>query len=217
MEGPVEPAAGIATTVRLGPESADRAVRTLAASFLEDPAARWAFGTTDGLDRRLRHLFRFLVAYGLRHGEIHCAGSPDEAVSIWLPSDRAGMTARRALGCGVFTLPTRLDPFTLHRLGRLRRFMTEHRLRHADFPHHYLSLVGVRPDQRYRGLAGRLLRGVLVRLEREGLPAYMETGVEKNVWLYEHFGFQVCGRAVLAEADLPFWFMLRKPGIGVPG
>jgi ribosomal protein S18 acetylase RimI-like enzyme len=213
----VEAAAGIATTVRLGPESADIAVRTLTASFQEDPSARWAFRRGEGIERPLRHLFRFLVDYGLRHGELHCAGSPDEAVSIWLPSDRAEMTARRALGCGVLTLPLRIGPSALRRLGRLRRFMTEHRHHHADFPHHYLSLVGVRPDQRYRGLAGRLLRGVLVRLERESLPAYMETAVEKNVWLYEHFGFQVCGKAVFAPADLPFWFMLRKSGIGVPG
>jgi ribosomal protein S18 acetylase RimI-like enzyme len=56
--------------------------------------------------------------------------------------------------------------------------------------HWYLQLLGVDPEYQGQGFASRLLRGMLTRIDEEGLPCYLETELAKNVPIYEHFGFR---------------------------
>lgn len=59
-----------------------------------------------------------------------------------------------------------------------------------------LDFVGVLPGERGRGLARRLCeRG---QADHPGAPAFLTTADPRNVALYEHWGFGVCARAVIA-------------------
>jgi hypothetical protein len=52
---------------------------------------------------------------------------------------------------------------------------------------------------------------MLERIESEGLPCFLETQNEKNVPLYEHFGFEVIYRETIPEVELTNWGMVRSP------
>jgi ribosomal protein S18 acetylase RimI-like enzyme len=89
-------------------------------------------------------------------------------------------------------------------------FATKLRKQLAPFPHWYLAVLGVDPEFQGRGYAGHLLRPMLARLDRERLPAYLETTTEDYVAMYRHFGFEVIKEDTLPGSDTKMWVMIRK-------
>lgn len=51
---------------------------------------------------------------------------------------------------------------------------------------------------------------MFARIDREGLPCYLETQDEQNVPLYQHFGFKVVNKSTIPETKLTNWAMLRE-------
>ena len=80
----------------------------------------------------------------------------------------------------------------------------------TPFKHWFLQTIGVAPQFQGKGYAGMLLRPMLGKIDEEGLPCYLETLEEKNVSLYEHFGFRVIDRSGIPETGLTNWAMLRE-------
>jgi len=80
----------------------------------------------------------------------------------------------------------------------------------APFEHWFLQTIGVDPQFKGKGYAGRLLRSMLARIDEEGLPCYLETLNEANVSLYEHFGFRVLEKSTIPGTNLTNWAMLRE-------
>jgi len=61
-----------------------------------------------------------------------------------------------------------------------------------------------------KGFGGKFLRAVIEKSEIEKKPIYLETQNEKNVKLYEHFGFHVAKKIDLPDpVNLPMWLMVR--------
>jgi GNAT superfamily N-acetyltransferase len=73
---------------------------------------------------------------------------------------------------------------------------------HPTEPHWYLAVLGVRPERTGRGLGGALLAAGLERVDRDGLPAYLESSNPRNVPLYERHGFEVVVEHWLPDGPL---------------
>lgn len=94
---------------------------------------------------------------------------------------------------------------------RLLHVMEKHHEALVPGPHFYLFALGVEPELQRRGLGGALMRPVLARCDREGLPAFLETAREDNVPYYERYGFRV--EHVIERAGWPkLWMMVRPKG-----
>lgn len=79
-----------------------------------------------------------------------------------------------------------------------------------DEPVWYLKLLGVDPEGQGKGIGSTLLRASLQELDEDGLPAYLETGTERNVRFYKRFGFEVRKAEIqLAPGSTPHWTMIR--------
>jgi hypothetical protein len=56
------------------------------------------------------------------------------------------------------------------------------------------------------------MRASLETVDRTGMPAYLETGTERNVRFYERFGFEVREAGIqLAPCGPTHWTMIRYP------
>jgi GNAT superfamily N-acetyltransferase len=82
--------------------------------------------------------------------------------------------------------------------------------KHPTEPHHYLFLLGTRPEWQSRGIGSALMRPVLEVCDKDGLPAYLEATCERNVQLYLRHGFEVTGTIPLRDGPslTPMW---REP------
>jgi len=60
------------------------------------------------------------------------------------------------------------------------------------------------------GYARILIKAMLNRLDSEKIPCFLETQTEKNVAIYERYGFEVVEKGMVPETTLPHYGMLRK-------
>jgi hypothetical protein len=54
-----------------------------------------------------------------------------------------------------------------------------------------------------------LLRAMFAKIDKEGLPCFLETQAEKNVGIYEHLGFRVVEEGIVPGSNVKSWAMLR--------
>jgi ribosomal protein S18 acetylase RimI-like enzyme len=80
---------------------------------------------------------------------------------------------------------------------------------HPVEPHWYLGTLGVVAPARRRGMGAALLSRWLDGVDRDGVPAYLETDSERNIRFYERAGFSVEGEA--SVLGVRTWRMKRAP------
>lgn len=94
----------------------------------------------------------------------------------------------------------------------LPRAFTMMARREAHDPHQahwHVGPVGVRPDRQGQGIGAALLAAFLATVDEQRAPAFLETDVDRNVTLYERFGFEVIDRETIVGVDTRF--MWRDP------
>jgi GNAT superfamily N-acetyltransferase len=103
-----------------------------------------------------------------------------------------------------------LTPGVGRRVGRVMRGLVQVEARHPTPPHWYLAVLGTEPSRQGEGLASALLERVLGDCDRDEVPAYLETGTERNVAFYVRHGFKVSEELRLPKGP-PVWLMWREP------
>jgi GNAT superfamily N-acetyltransferase len=176
----------------------------LAAAFHDDPVISWM--VPDEARRRtgLAAIMELFAARSQPHGENHLNDTGTGA-AVWAPP-AAAFAPEDEERFGADLAAVAGDD--LARVGELGELLDRH---HPHEPHHYyLMLLGVRPDHQGTGIGGALLRAVLDRADRDGVPAYLEATSLRNRALYERHGFEVT--AELRTSDCPpLWAMWRHP------
>jgi ribosomal protein S18 acetylase RimI-like enzyme len=176
----------------------------LARAFDDDPIMRWVFPGSRTRDRYGEAFFRW---------------------SLWRCADqRVTWTTDDLVGAAIWALPDRWQ-VTLPQLGALVRwtwrgvgwraprvlwgFGSIERV-HPHDRHLYLAVLGVDPARQGAGVGSALLAPGLELCDREGLPAYLETGKERNLAFYGRHGFRVTGQLRLPRGPA-VWSMRRDP------
>ena len=77
----------------------------------------------------------------------------------------------------------------------------------------YLYNLSIKRSAQGKGIAGKLLRPMLEFCDRENIVSYLETNKEKNVSLYEHFGFELAKSELIPKSPVMHYAMVRKPDI----
>lgn len=163
-----------------GAADLEQAADTIAVAFGSDPTWSWAF--PDPAMRKRWWLF--CIKNALRYPwTFKTEGF--EAVSVWIPPSGAEFSPedeRRIPDVLAELVGDRTDAVA----ELLRRFEVSHP---RTEPHYYLSLLGTHVAHRGLGLGMALLRENLARIDREGMPAYLESSNPANDHRYEAAGF----------------------------
>lgn len=165
-------------------------------------------------ERRLRLAQAFgavALYYAVRWGEAYATSPRFEGVAAWLPGEHFPMTAAKALRAVPLSFFFALGRNGGGHLRRASAHLDALHRRLAPAGHVFLFVLGVRPAHRGEGMASRLLRPVLARLDREGRPCYVDTVNGEAVPMYEHFGFRILEESTIPGTDLPAWALLRPP------
>jgi GNAT superfamily N-acetyltransferase len=163
-----------------GPAEAAQIAAVIGSAFIDDPTWSWAFP-----DPAMRMRYWQVCVAGALNYRWTFRTAAFEAVSIWIPPG------------GTEFLPEdeqRLPQLLAELIGSraddvaelISRFGSAHPRRER---HYYLSLLGVAAEHRGRGLGMALLRENLGRIDRERMPAYLESSNPNNNHRYESLGF----------------------------
>ncbi len=184
--------------VRLNESQIEPAAETLARAFYDYPVFTYVFPDASEREKELPLLFQSFIQYGIVNGEVY-GTSPDlEGVTVWLPPGYPG---------GYLT-PPEVNREALDRMTYWGRQVYPVRRRHVPTDHWFLELIGIVPEFQGKGYAGVLLLPMLARIKEEHLPCYLDTELDKNVTLYQHFGFRVAEDMDVPGTGVHSWGML---------
>jgi ribosomal protein S18 acetylase RimI-like enzyme len=177
-----------------------RAIATLVLAFTADPFVRWIYPQADGY---LAHFAQALNAFG---------GIAFDGNGAWRLGDFAAVALWLAPGVDpdgdatVALFEATVEPHTFEDLLGVFAQMDE---AHPTTPLWYLPWFGVDCGVQGRGLGSRLMTRCLEVVDREHLPAYLDSTNPRNVPFYRRHGFEVTGQWQTGDSP-PIISMLRR-------
>jgi ribosomal protein S18 acetylase RimI-like enzyme len=175
-----------ATGVRKArPDEAARLAQALARAFEDDPVSAWFFPDESDRLERLERMYRLLfVPDHVRYGEAYTSGGY-AGVALWTPPGEGKLSAMETL---------RLMPTIARIFGRWTpralRGLSYQESKYPERPHYHLVFIGVEPQRQGQGIGSQLMRPVLRRFDREGMPVYLEASTQGSRALYLRHGFE---------------------------
>ncbi len=182
----------------------------LADAFADYPIYTYAIPDPKKRVRALQGLFEVEATYALKYGTIHATSDRLEGVMYCLPSTAMFFSNWRMIKSGALKIPLKIGIGFIKRQDPISKIHDTMRAKHASFPHTYLWNIGVKPELKGQGHAGRLVRYLLEELAIKDEPCYLETAREQNVRLYEHLGFTLMESCDIPGTNITTWGMLWK-------
>ena len=135
-----------------------------------------------------------------------------EGIAVWMHSDkRKKRPFWRILTSGAIRPAMKIGIKALRKMRTFDQYIEKKHKELAPFKHWYLAMLVVDPQHQGKGYASKLLHEMLSYIDEEGLPCYLETGGEKNVSMYQHFGFETIDEFVVPGTKDKMVAMLREP------
>lgn len=189
-----------------------------AARVLTDAFSRYIFFTSIIPDEKQRkeilpHLFRFLIKYGIKYGEVHVPSPNIEGVAIWLPSDKIKISNFSSLLCGGIPLFFSMNKETRNRFDIVEEAMQKKHFELMKEKHMYLSMMGIDNTLQGKGHGKAVIKEMLDRCAANKTPIYLETQTEENVKIYKSYGFKVKDEYLLPEIDIKCYAMAFDPSV----
>ncbi|MFE4259353.1 GNAT family N-acetyltransferase [Streptomyces sp. NPDC056883] len=190
-----------------GPSDRDAVARLLDEAFRTDPVSSWVFPDPEHRAAVHGKFLGVFVDVALAEGRIDYAVD-GSAAALWLRIPAADPEGEHVEDEIPAKMRAVADPDN-------ERCELVGRLTGAVHPmaeeHEYLLMIAVAPGRQGEGLGTELIRPVLERCDREGVPAYLEASSERSKGLYERLGWQFTGGAVRLPDGPLMWPMWRKP------
>jgi GNAT superfamily N-acetyltransferase len=187
----------------------------LAAAFEPDPIWREVFAGV-ALER-MAVWFQGPMLYCRTFGHAYATSERLEGIAGIVPGEHAAMTFGRAMKAGTWKQGFSMGPQLMMRATKMMRIfapLDDDRKAHmGEREFDYLMILGVDPEHQGQGHGGTLIRALIERSDRTGVPIYLETETEGNRQMYEHFGFGTLKKIELPVVGLPMWQMLREPEV----
>jgi len=177
----------------------DKALSAMMLAFSGDPFFRWF---APDPDLYVRHGCDLMNAFGgnaFNNGTAY-ASANYEGVSFWLPP---GVKTDEELAHESISqiVPAELLETVWSIFGEMGNY-------HPKEDCWYLPLIGVDPARQGQGLGSALLKHALEIIDRNSLPAFLESSNPRNISLYERYRFEVVGRIQIGSSP-PVHPMIR--------
>ena len=182
-----------------------KAVDVFVSAYSDDPMMEKFMKEED----KRRAQFEVMTRFCLKYGNVFASSDNIEGVMAIVPHDKGDMTPLRVLLSGGFIPSMKL--LSLRKIMEASSKALEEAKKDLDIgPYIFLFIMAVSQDFQGKGFGGKFLRAIIEKSEIERKPIYLETQNEKNVSLYEHFGFNVFKKINMPDpVNLPMWLMVR--------
>lgn len=183
-----------------------------ARAFQDDPVYAYVF--PDPVERK-RCLERYMDAFfgfAKYYGETYTTRDTT-GVACWISPWRAKPVLWQVLRTG-FAMPRVTLSFPKQardRMVALASYLNRAHSQAVNGRHWQLAILAVDPAHQGQGIGSSLVGPILARADAEHLPCYLDTQSERNVRLYEKFGFFVASEGLVPGHPMRIWAMVRPP------
>jgi len=162
--------------------------------------------------KQMKYLIKLMnltFQISVKFGSVYAPSKAIEGVAAWLPHDEFNLSIWQYIRHGALSAFFRAGNEGRRNLLRYSNIASRKHKQYANFPHMYLYNLAIDPKYQGLGYASRLLKPMLAKIDENNLPCYLESP-ERNLALYEHFGFEIVEHIALPEFDNEIWLMLRS-------
>ncbi|MHA1679790.1 MAG: GNAT family N-acetyltransferase [Promethearchaeota archaeon] len=191
----------------------NKTAKMMARAFINYPLIKFLFPRLKSRMKMSKIYFKAIIVYGNKFGKIFTTSPDCKATSIMLDEYVANFPFKRVIKSGI---PWRFALLGLPFLFRFKRQEThQHAMykKNTNFPHYYIILVAVDPDEQGKGLGSQLIQEMVAWLDEKQLPAYLETYTRENVNIYKKHGFDVVDESSIPKTNIQFWGMAMNHDI----
>ncbi|MFX1575221.1 MAG: GNAT family N-acetyltransferase [Promethearchaeota archaeon] len=199
--------------LRLNKQQVEPAAKMLAKAFENDPLHIAYF--PDSTERVMQnyHLMKFSLRYCMVLGEVYITSPKLEGIALWRLEDPKEEYRDKPRSIFTNWLSFRLAIALGEAVEKVYNifeyiFSTHYEL--VPSRHWYFFIIGVDPNYQEKGFASSLIKPMLARIDKEKLQCYLDTNNEKNVEIYQHYGFKVLKKYQIPRTNVMNWSMLRE-------
>lgn len=165
--------------------------------------------------KAMQELFRAALRYLQNYEHIYTTTITTgelKGIAAWIPPGQPQDNIFRMIQAGFLSLPWYFGIKKIRQMTSVFSLIEERRKQDMSQPHWYLSLLGVASDYQGQGLGSVLLRPILEKADRDGLPCYLETSTEDAVRFYKRQGFEILWNkeVEVPGSSLKLWTMKRE-------
>ena len=131
--------------------------------------------------------------------------------AVWLPFGFTGSKTLPFLLNGGLKLIIHSGFGIIGRLLTYENYAMNLKKEFTDHFDWYLYNLSIKKDAQGKGIASKLMRPMLQFCDDEKMVAYLETNKEKNVSLYDHYGFALKKEEVIPKTAVTHYAMVREP------
>jgi GNAT superfamily N-acetyltransferase len=157
---------------------------TIMLSFSNDPVTRWLMPSAHSYVTHAPVINQIFCGAAIDHQSAYKTENI-EGVAMWLPP---GVLPDEEQFAGLLfgLLPDEIAEDAAN-------FFTAMAEYHPTEPCWYLALLAVDPARQAKGYGGALIKEALAMVDKQGMPAYLESSSPRNISLYERHGFERMG------------------------
>ena len=180
----------------------------LTSAFIDDPVFSWFMRKDNKKWTALENMFHTTIDKFYTKSIVYKDTSSNGA-SIWV--DSQDIPSGLSIGMKIRFIYNVYKWTTLGGISRFFDMVEMGEEHHPKEPHHYLYVIGVKPEAQGKGIGTKLLQHHLDILDQKGIPAYLENSNKKNNEFYRRHGFKEINEMNLDEDGTSLWGMWRTP------
>lgn len=193
---------------KLEKKDINKSAEVLSDAFYDYPVFKHILGKRHNKEN-INIITKFIIKYAILYGEAYASSHQMEGIILFSDFKDYKFTLFRALRCGALSL-IRLGKESAKRFNEYDELNLKIHKKNIKEPHQYVIGIGVNPKKQGQAFGRKLLTSFIKVAEEKNQPCYLETHGEKNVAIYEKYGFKVVSRDVLPGTDIVQFGMLKR-------
>lgn len=188
----------------------DRLAEVAADAYQDYPLHNWF--TKGKYDKKASKLLMQITLKTMTKDAIIYADSEElNGFAAWIPFGFTGNKAIPFLKSGGLKLILHSGFGIINRLSAYEKYAMNLKKEFTEHYDWYLFNLSVKKDAQGKGIASKLMKPMLKFLDDEKMVAYLETNKEKNVSLYNHYGFELKKEELIPKTTVMHYAMVRNP------
>lgn len=188
----------------------DRLAEVAADAYKDYPLHNWF--TKGKYDAKASKLLMQISLKTMTEDAVIYADSEEiNGFAAWLPFGFTGNKALPFLMSGGLSLILHSGFGIISRLSSYEAYAMNLKKEFTDNYDWYLFNLSIKKDAQGKGIASKLMRPMLQFCDDEKMVAYLETNKDKNVSLYQHYGFDLMKEEIIPNTPVAHYAMVRHP------
>jgi GNAT superfamily N-acetyltransferase len=191
-------------------EDIHQAAQVLFNAFVDYPIYKHMLPNDVQRRKRLYFFFQNIAKYAAHYGQIVRTSANYEGVMLLLRPPAFPISVRRLIWYGALFYPFKMGIPFIFKLIKFGDDIDKMHINCLKGDHLYLWMLVIAPRHQGQKFGKKLIEFFIDHQKTLRIPGYLETAEEKNIHIYEKYGFRLCESKKLPKSEVWNYSMIRN-------